>query len=151
IGANAFSVVGYADVDLTASTRVQVQGTGSFSTAGSLKMTTDLITGASGANQSISAVGALTVNAASSSPAVTVAGSLGASLTLVGASISENGNIILPSGSLMLHATAGDVTVGTTTIGGKNVGGTLDVSGTAQSFFDQTKYTSGGQITLTSD
>ena len=40
-----------------------------------------------------------------------------------------------------MEATSGDLTVG----------GTLDANGTAQSFFDITKYTSGGAISLTAD
>src|SRR5205823_1284386 len=71
------------------------------------------------------------------------AAGLGATITLVGASVTANADILLPGGSLALHATGSG--------GGVNVGGRLDVGGTEQRFFDLTKYTSGGEIRVVSD
>ena len=70
---------------------------------------------------------------------------LGANLTISGASLSVDTNISLPSGQLTLHATNGDLVIGSASPS------TLDVSGTAQTFFDLVKYTSGGQINLIAD
>ena len=64
-------------------------------------------------------------------------------MNLVGSSVTENSLIQLPSGSLSIDATGAN--------GGVTIGGTLDASGTAQSFNDLVKYTSGGRISLTSD
>jgi hypothetical protein len=66
-------------------------------------------------------------------------GGLGANLIISGESITENSNIILHSGALTLNAN-GDI----------SVGGSVDASGTAQTFFDVTKFTNGGRITLNS-
>ena len=68
-------------------------------------------------------------------------GGVGAALTLTGARVDMNGNIRLPSGVIALRATSQNVTVG----------GTLDASGIAQRFYDQIKYTNGGQVALTAD
>ena len=101
-----------------------------------------MITGATSANLTVTANGALTINPASGGSISTVSGGLGATLNLSGASVTENSVIRLPSGDLGIEATGagGDVAIG----------GTLDVGGTAQTFNDLTKYTSGGQVSLTS-
>ncbi len=67
-------------------------------------------------------------------------GGLGATLNLVGASVTENSTVQLASGNIGLEATSGDV----------NVGGTLNAAGSAQAFSGLTEYTPGGAITLTS-
>jgi filamentous hemagglutinin len=64
---------------------------------------------------------------------------------VVGASITDNGNILLPSGALQLEATAGDVVIGNTSAS------QIDVGGTAKTFYDQVEYTDGGQVSLTAD
>jgi filamentous hemagglutinin family protein len=138
LGAGAVNVDQFSNVSLVASGGVIAEGTGSLTVQKALTITAPIITGANAANSTITAGGALTL---ASGGTASVAGSLGASLTFTGASVAANTEILLPSGSLTLHATAGDVTVG----------GRLDVGGTAQTFYDLVKYTGGGQIALTSD
>jgi filamentous hemagglutinin family protein len=158
INANAFRITGYAAVDLNAPGGIVLQGTGGanlvtpqgnllpygggFSTSGNLTLSTAELTAATGATQFVAADSALMINAVTGAAPQVMEG-LGASLTLSGTSVTENSLIRLPSGTLTLHATGAgsDVTVG----------GTLDAGGTAQSFFDQTKYTSSGMINLTAD
>ena len=156
-GTNGLNLDGYADVSLNASNGILmrsaasttatngtvIRGAGSLTTAGALNLTTPRITGATASNQIITAQGNLTINAPAGASTSTMTGGLDASLTLVGASITDGSTIDLPSGNLKLEATTGDVTVAST--------GALDVSGTAQTFNDLIKYTSGGQVTLTSD
>jgi hypothetical protein len=137
------SIDQYADAGFNASGGVNFRNTGGLSTLGNLALNTPSISGASLSSLALTAAGALTVVAPPGGGAGS--GGLGASLTLQGFSVTVNSNIVLPSGSLTLHATGGDLLVG-------NVSATrLDVSGTAQSFFDLTKYTGGGQINLTAD
>ncbi len=144
LGANQINLDQASSVALNASGGILFQGAGGLAVQGGLSITTPVITGAKAATQTITAAGALTVQAPANAT-VAVSGGLGASLALVGASIAENSNIVLPSGNLTLHATGGDVQVG-------NLSATrLDVGGVSQSFFDLVEYTSGGQITLTSD
>ncbi|MFZ4779504.1 MAG: hypothetical protein ACOYM3_29425, partial [Terrimicrobiaceae bacterium] len=66
---------------------------------------------------------------------------LGASVSLQGSALTVSSDIFLSSGILNLRATAGDLTVGDH----------LDVSGSAQHFYDVVRYTDGGSINLTSD
>ncbi|HTB81769.1 MAG TPA: filamentous hemagglutinin family protein [Opitutaceae bacterium] len=139
LGAGQLDVDQYAKVSLNASHGILMQGAGDLTAQGDLNFTAPVITGASAASQKITAGGALTLQSTGTTSMATPG--LGASLTLQGASITDNSSILLPSGSLALHATGGDV----------SVGGSLDVSGTAQTFFDSIKYTNGGQISLTSD
>ncbi len=76
-------------------------------------------------------------------PSPSIVSGLGAVLTLAGASVTSNATIVLPSGTLTLHATGpGDVTL---------TGGRLDASGLASTFFDETKYSGGGAINLVAD
>lgn len=139
LGVNQLQVDQYAGVVMNASGGVITQGVGGFSTQGTLTINTPLLTASAGATQSITAGGALVIQPFGG--AASVSGGLGASLTLNGASITENSKITLPSGLLVLHALTGDV----------NVGGRLDVTGTSQSFYDLIKYTNAGQISLISD
>jgi filamentous hemagglutinin len=139
LGANQLYIDQYAGVSLNASGGILVQGTGGLATQGALTMTTPWLTGATGANQKIAAGGTLSIGGSSTAAPA----NLGASLALQGTTVTDTSNIVLPSGTLTLRATGGDVTVG--------AGGVLDVSGTAQTIFGATQYTSGGQITLTSD
>ena len=104
-----------------------------------------MITGAPGANQTITAGGALTIAAPAKNPGASVVSGLGDALTFVGASVSDDSAVYLPSGTITLHATTGDLTIGSLATA------TLDVSGQAKTFFDLTKYTSGGQINLIAD
>ena len=158
-GANALNIDGYATVTLNASggilvaasnsssvndssgNPVSVKGTASLTTAGSLQITTPIIVGATGADQTLTANGVLTINPVTDGSTTTVTGGLGATLNLVGTSVTENSQIQLPSGDLSIVAKTGNITVG----------GTLDASGTTKTFNDVTEYTSGGQISLTSD
>ena len=141
LGANQLAIDQFAGVAFNATGGVLGQGTGGLTVQGNLSVTTPLITGATAANQTLSAGGVLTLAAAASNSTVTPG--LGASLAFTGASVSANSTVTLPSGDLTLRATSGDLAVGS--------GGRLDVSGTAQTFYDLTKYTDGGQLTLTAD
>jgi filamentous hemagglutinin len=157
-GANVLNIDGYANVNFNASGGIllaatasaakdssgnAVPGTSTLATAGALQITTPVITGATGANQTINANGALTINPLVGGSTATVAGGLGATLNLGGASITENSSIQLPSGTLNVTANGSGANI--------TVGGMLDVSGTAEPFNDLIEYTSGGKISLTSD
>ena len=114
-------------------------GSTTFSVAGDLTIATPVLTGATGANLSLTAGGFLQVKAPSGGKA-TVVGGLGSDLTLTGTSVSDSSIIEAHSGSVAVNATGGDIELAT--------GGSIDVSGTAQKFNDLIEYTSGGQISL---
>jgi filamentous hemagglutinin family protein len=155
-GVNTVSLQGYANVSLNGSSAVMLQATPSNATdssgnaiegastlgvSGNLQIATPEITGATGANQTIQSAGTLTVVSAPNPSSSVTSGGLGATLNLAGTVVTEDSSIILPSGNIGLDATNGDVVVG----------GTLNVSGSAQTYHGLTEYTPGGTITLTSD
>ena len=170
LGGNSLQVVQYGSVVLNVSQDLLVQGMGNtaspgtFSTPGNMIITTPLITTAPLVppavattfnpgtatttlvpTESIAAGGTLDLEAPVAGTATTTSAGLGASLALSGASLTENTNIQLPSGSITLVATTGSVQVG------NNHPGLIDAGGTEQTFNDLQEYTSGGQITLTAD
>jgi len=137
-GSGAISIGGFQNVGATMSSGIQTTGKGSMITAGNLTLSAPLITGASGAVTSIKAGGSLNITdpgTASLTPG------LGASLSLQGSSVSISAPILLPSGSLSVKATTGNLTISSL----------LDVGGTSRQFFDVTQYTDAGSISLSSD
>jgi hypothetical protein len=88
--------------------------------------------------------GAVTIEKPAAGDPAAAAG-LGATLRLLGASIVDNGLILMPSGSVSLVANG-------TATGNRDivVGGTIDVAGQAKAFNDVTRSTDGGDVTLSS-
>lgn len=129
----------FSSTSLAATARVVGEGVGGLTVQGGLSLTTPIITGATGAVRSITASGNLSLNA-SASPAG-AAGGLGSTLSMTGANLAVNTNIRLPSGSLTLRSTVGDLSVNSV----------VDVSGTAQTIYDVVRYTDAGEIILSSD
>ncbi|MCW1911936.1 filamentous hemagglutinin family protein [Luteolibacter sp. GHJ8] len=138
LGSGQLAINGYANTVLNASRGITGSGTGGFSTQGSLTAIAPVITGEAGAKRSITAGGTLNLLAASSGQVLS--GGLGSTLSLSGSSVNVATDIVLPSGSLSITATSGNLTVD----------GRLDASGTSQRFHDVTKFTSGGEILLSS-
>lgn len=141
LGAGTFAVAGWENVAVKATEGVLSDGTGTFTALGALTISAPLITGTRGSRQNVSAGGALVLESAAG-PA-TVVGGLGASLSFTGARVVANAAIRLPSGQLTLRATGAGQDV--------SVGGELNVAGVAQDFYDLTRYSDGGAITLTSE
>lgn len=154
LGSNQLKIDSYAAVKLTATTQVTVQGSGGLAVPGDLTITTPIITaaapvttGSKTINTTVTAAGGLDVVAPASGPAAAGPGDLGASLALVGESVSVASTVSLPSGTLTLHAT-GDKAAQDLTL---ESSATLDVGGTEKAFNDLTKYTNGGTINLIAD
>jgi hypothetical protein len=141
LGENQLSVDQFANLTLAASGGILVQGSGGLAVAGNVTLLTPLVTGAAGSNQSIAATGDLTISNSARPTTASLENGLGASLTLQGSSVTVDSRLALPSGTVTLHATSGNVLVD----------GNIDVSGSAQSFFDLTQYSNGGQVNLNSD
>lgn len=144
LGANELYVDQFAALTLTASNGLLANEIGTLATSGDLNITTPVITGTNGADATLTAEGAVTIDS-SGQTATTLISGLGASITISGISVTDNANILLPSGSLTLHATTGNVVVG-------NLRETrLDVGGTTQTLFDLIRHTNGGEINLIAD
>lgn len=141
LGRNDLRVERFAVTSLEADSRLLVAGEGSFSAAGDLEILSPVVTGAGAAKHRISATGDLRLIR----PAGTTAGAsggLGAEITLEGASVEANTDVILNSGEITLRALSGDLRIGnlaTTTI---------DTSGTFRTLLDVIRHTSGGIVNL---
>ena len=117
-------------------------GAGLIGTGGNLNLTTPLVTGAAGAVMSYHAGGALDIqspNAAVPSGAATPG--LGAEIDFSAPFINDTSAIKLPSGKLVM--TAGrDIVLGP--------GALIDLAGQPVVYFDQTRFSPGGSVTITS-
>src|SRR5262249_7574762 len=145
LASNELAIDQFSNVQLNASHGVLVSRKGSLQTNGALTVTAPLIGGTTGADYTINSAGAFTFNAPAITSSSLFMSGLGVRLTLMGATVTVDSNVTLPSGELTLHATDGDVVIG------DSASTTLDVSGTAQTFFDVIKYTNGGVINLIAD
>ncbi|MEI9896966.1 MAG: hypothetical protein WDN28_24680 [Chthoniobacter sp.] len=141
LGARRLAVDQYDDLDLSASKGLFLFGNGRLTTEGNFTAETPFITAAGPATQKIVAGGSLQILKPKGVVTPDRAGALGASLSLQGTSVTATSDVLLPSGLFSARATTGDVVVG----------GDINVSGTARSFFDVIKYTDGGKISLSSD
>ena len=142
LGANRINIGQYAGVILNATGGVLNQASGSLNIQGNLTVTAPLVTAAKGATETISAGGVGIQPEAKGSATV---GQAGASLILVAASIDDNGNIALPAANSCCTRRPA------TSPSAIMAPGMIDVSGVSQKFFDVTKYTAGGQVSLIAD
>jgi hypothetical protein len=135
-GENGFAIAGFNSLDLASTNGAKADSKGSFSTTGSLSLSTPLLTASQGISYSLTASSALSMLASGRSSTITPG--LGATLNLAGSSVSLASNIALPSGSLIATASSGDIIVS----------GTLMAEGTAKNFYDVTRFTDAGAIEL---
>ena len=140
LGQNALVIDQFNTVTFTASQGVTVRDTGSFRVQKALNIVSPFVRAESKASQLIAAGDLLHLSkpATSFSPASL---GLGASLTLEGSAILAESDVLLPSGLISLRATTGDVTVN----------GTVSAGGVAQTFFDVTRFTDAGRVSLAAD
>jgi len=139
LGVNRMDIDQYTDVALNASRGIRVDGSGELRAQENLATITPSISATASATQAITAGGRLSIQGSSGDSSLDAG--LGASLKLEGAQVSINSDVRLPSGLLSVHATSGDI----------EIGSRLDVGGTSQTLFDVTRYTNAGQVSLTSD
>ncbi|OEZ32230.1 filamentous haemagglutinin family protein [Variovorax boronicumulans] len=148
--------LGFGTVNLNASERITANGKGTLAvyhqqgayvtgkgydhTGGQLNLRTPLLTGEAGSNNRITAGGDIVVSAPAGAQTAGDA-ALGAQLALTGRNITIDGTVGLPSGKLQLTA-SGDVTLG--------AGSRIDLAGRAVKFFEQTRYSRGGDLEVTS-
>lgn len=141
LGANTLAISQYANFNLSVVNGTRFTGTGRLTSQGAVTLETPYLTAGKGADHGIVAAGELLIQAPAGSRATGLNAGLGATLLLQGSSVRTTSDVILPSGSLTLHATNGDVLVNSY----------LNVAGTIQSFYDVIKYSGGGEVSLISD
>ena len=143
LGAHSLLINQFGSTALNASGEIIATATGALTVAGHLTLTAPQLTGKAAAAEAVTATGVLNLARPAGTTTAAVANGLDASLTLTGTSVNDNGAVVLPSGSLNLHATTGTLAIGGAA--------SLDVSGVAQTFNDLTETTNGGTISLTAD
>jgi filamentous hemagglutinin family protein len=147
--------LGFSSMTIDAASRITANNAGSLTVAGSqgadgsrsggdLLINTPLLTGAGGSSMSYNAAGALRVSAPDGVPAADTAdvNTLGGSVSLKGQTVSLDTAVALPGGKLTLNAD-GDIQLGDNAH--------VDMAGRALAFFDVTKYSWGGDVSLQSD
>ncbi len=140
LGQNNFSILGYDNVALNATRGLLSVGTGAFSVPGNLTVTTPLISATRDWKTAVTAGGDLILTSSGGSGSL-AGGALGASFTFTGASLVADTTIRLPSGEIVLIAKTGNL----------SVGGDLEVAGRSREFYGITRYSDGGNITLTAE
>ena len=141
LGAGNLALGGYQTVSGAFSRGITGVGSAALTTGQDLTLTTPILTGAAGSVMSLAAPNGSLTTIGSNPDGVVLAGGLGASLTLTGSSLSLGAPIVLPSGSVTIRQSG----PGTLAISSR-----IDVGGTAQQFFNVTKYTDAGFISLSS-
>ena len=154
---NARLALGFSSVNMNASDRITAnhrgslavyQSQGAFDSAtgnyaysgGNLNLTTPLLTGGAGSINRMTAGGDVHVAAMPGTQAQVVQ-DLGAEVTLSGANVRVDGNIVLPSGKLTLQGRDSVLLTGASQV---------DVSGRAIAFNDALRYSWGGDVILES-
>jgi filamentous hemagglutinin family protein len=146
VGPGNVAIAGASTTALSATRSVVASGTGSLSVDGDLQLDSATVTASKAANAALTAAGNLTItsNGAASSTGATPG--LGANLSLIGARVAQNGNVVLPSGTLNLKATGADADA--LSFG---AGSLTSVAGSKVALGSGSAYTSGGTINATAD
>jgi len=139
LGSGVFELAGFVSSRISASTGVRASGTGTLKSEGAITIAAPAVTASRLTKYDILSSAELTLNGLPT--ASTVSSELGATLSLTGASVAINSDIVLPSGLLKIQATTGDVTIGSK----------LSVDGSAHTFYDTTRYADAGSIVIKSD
>lgn len=141
LGANITRIEGFENTILEADSAVQMVGTGSLVVAGNVRLDAPVLTATNAASHAINATGLLAMSSRAASTNSPAPG-LGSNISLTGSEIAWDGNIDLPSGSLSMLATSGDLV-----IGGLSTAA-IRLEGSSRVFSDVTRYTAGGVISL---
>lgn len=138
-GSGEFSVSGFSNVLVGSRNGVRFDGLGRFTTPGNLTLTTPILAVTQGADHGLVAAGDLDI-LRSERPG-TLRSELGGGLLLQGASTFVGSDVSVPSGSLEVRATSGDVVIA----------GSLNAAGQVLRFFDTLQFTDAGEIRLVSE
>ena len=148
--------LGFSAVNLTAGQRIETNHHGRISvyesqaaygkpgTGGTLNLTTPLLTAKGGSTVGFVAGGAVNLTAPTgwTAPTQRPELSIGGELHFTGATVNVDTLVAMPSGRLKLTALSGDVTLGDRA--------RIDMAGQATKFFDETRYSWGGDVELES-
>lgn len=143
LGDHDLRIERFDTTELAASSRLLVDGEGSFSAAGHLNVLSPLATGASAARHRIAAGGNLGFSRPTGATAG-ASGGLGALVELSGESVVIDSDLVFNSGEISITSRSGDLVVGNLATA------SIDVSGVSRTYLDVTRHTSGGTVNLAS-
>ena len=113
-----------------------------LTSTGAITVTTPLLQASANTNFALTSSNALTVTgAAAVAPMPSVAA--GGRLALIGSAVTLNTSVVAPGGAISLHATSGDVVVGSQ--------GSVDASGYTRTFQGSTSVADAGSVSLMAD
>ena len=141
LGAGQLRIDRFAAVEINAANGLIMEGAGALFAVQDLTASTPFVSGARGATHGITAGGALKLLAPASGAKGPTNAGLGASLTFQGTRLETSSTIAVPSGSLRLTATQGDL----------DINGALSAAGTSRTFYEITRHTRAGNISLRSE
>ena len=139
------SLTGFGSATFTATQQIAVRDTGSLDAGTAnvnLNFQTPLFLVGAGAQQSIGTGGSVAFFASSTNAPITSA-EIGGTFTVDAASISDDTLIQATAGGVTLHATSGDITLGSNT--------EILANGFVQTFFDVTRIANGGEVQIVAD
>ncbi|WP_373453244.1 filamentous haemagglutinin family protein [Burkholderia sp. AU33647] len=142
-GAGTKTLSGFSSVNMTASSGIVGQGTGTFD-FGALPVTLNapVYLADTRSASTVKTTGALTLNGAAGTALTNTP--VGGAWKFVGGTLADNGaTIAAPAGNVSLEATTGNLTIGG--------GSTVSSAGVSKQFFDVTQYAPAGSIILTAD
>ncbi len=149
LGKGTLAVNQFGSVSLVSALGMRTQDSGSFRAQANVQVVTPFIAALGNASHGIQAGGDLVLQRPQTTATATNLG-LGAKLTLEGASLTTSTQLLLPSGLITLRARNGDLELADQTMtDGSILGSRVDAGGAAQQFFDATRYTDAGEISLT--
>jgi filamentous hemagglutinin len=141
------SIQGFAVTHLEADREWIARGGGALQVAGDLQLAAPWLTTSNGADWRIQA-SALSITGKGGDVAVPADAGLGSRLALTGSEVTVDGNMLLPSGTVELHATG----AGTDGMGVRlGAGALIDVASLKETFLDKTLATPGGNVALSAD
>ena len=141
LGAGQLRIDRFAAVEINAANGLIMEGAGALFAVQDLTASTPFVSGARGATHGITAGGALKLLAPASGAKGPTNAGLGASLTFQGTRLETSSTIAVPSGSLRLTATQGDL----------DINGALSAAGASRTFYEITRHTRAGNISLRSE
>lgn len=147
LGQGNFGIGGTSSATLAAARDIRSEGSGSLNVAGDLALQSARITADNGVEQVINAKGSVTITATTPPTGSLADAGINAALTINGSRIQQNGTILLPSGTVTLHAT-GNTATDDVVIG---AGSNTSAAGVAKKFVDVYGYSAAGTIKLASD
>lgn len=147
LGRGAVAIEGFQQVSVDAARELLVRDQGTLEVKGDLTIVAGRIAGTTSSSHEINASGELILEQYLNPLAVAVEPGLDSRLTLTGATILHTGIIDLPTGTVVLRATQGNLVVGSSEPGVSSV---TRVVGVAKRFDQVDRYSDAGAITLES-